>query len=213
MKIVLPVTFDIDPAVWATDYGLTAAEAPADILDVLTRAAAGDLADAIVAGWRMMADHTITVGEPGTVLTALAGDEGIDLAAEVARLDSAERDRLARTLRDLDSEQARAAILARVREVIALEFPEADDLPAPVGVVFTPAEYDDGFYLTDEGTVYLADGTSVPVNFPDLDSDLFTDEFGRSHDRFSLTVDLRTGTIDTHDHIAGADHFTPATVG
>ena len=75
MKFTLPLTFDIDLAAWADEYDhATTAEAAQDIIEVLTRVAVADgtLAAVIVAQWPMMRDAaTVTVGLPGTVLTAI----------------------------------------------------------------------------------------------------------------------------------------------
>lgn len=66
VQITLPVTFDIDVQAWADTYGLTVEDA---VRDIEERFEAADvrqsLAEAVVAGWRAVAEWgTVSVGEP-----------------------------------------------------------------------------------------------------------------------------------------------------
>lgn len=136
---------------------------------------------------------TTADAEPGTITLDTTDDT--TLAASVAKLDSSMRHRLRRALRDTESAENDAAILATICEVLA-EY--APDNPA-LGVVFTTMEFENGYYLTPSGDVLFADGTTDNVDFDDIE-DALTEEHGCRGPSYTLTVDLRTGEMEGDDY-------------
>lgn len=114
----------------------------------------------------------------------------------VAGLTDDQRDRLRRSIERIDSASTDETILSSVRERLA-EF--GDDNPA-VCVVFDTTEWDNGYFLTSEGFVLFADGTTDHLDFDDIDAH-FTDEFGTRGPSFGLAVDLRRNKLDPDDYV------------
>lgn len=114
----------------------------------------------------------------------------------VAGLTDDQRDRLRRSIEQIDSTSTDETILSSVRERLA-EY--GDDNPA-VCVVFDTTEWDNGYFLTSEGFVLFADGSTDHVDFDDID-DHFTVEFGTRGASCGLAVDLRGNKLDLDDYI------------
>jgi hypothetical protein len=124
-----------------------------------------------------------------------------DLYGWVATLDSARRDQLAEALRDAEHADYEQVMIDTVREILARE--QLDH--TAVGVVFTTDAWDNGFFLSATGTVVFASGTTDEVEFDDLDH-VFTDAIGVRGPDFGLSVNIRTGEVDTDDY---ADNLYP----
>jgi hypothetical protein len=92
-------------------------------------------------------------------------------------------------------------MLDTVREILAREQLDRTVL----GVVFTTDAWDNGSFLAATGTVVFADGSTDEVEFDDLDH-VFTDAIGVRGPDFGLSVNLRTGEVDTDDY---ADNLYP----
>lgn len=116
------------------------------------------------------------------------------LAAGIATLDDAARDRLRDALRDYASAEADRLIIATIRETLAREAPEQ----TPVGVLFTTMEYDNGHFLTPYAEVLFDDGSVEQIDFPEIDRAL-TDEYGARGANFTVAVDLRPGALTKID--------------
>lgn len=132
-----------------------------------------------------------------TAVFDLSSDEATQASARA--LDAETRQKILRAVIDANSGDNDAAILARVRALVA-----AHDLHAtPVGVLFRTDEGGEigEIYLDAySGVVLYADGyTTDEVDFSDL-QDLFGDEFGYRSRDFTLAVDLRTGEFDADDY-------------
>jgi len=130
-----------------------------------------------------------------TVIIDLTSAETID--ESLARLDPRSRDSIMSAARRRLSAENDAAILAIIRATLATRYTDPGE-PAPVGVVFPTGEWDEGFFLTEEGFVLLTDGTIDEVHFDGLDP-LFGREFGIRGRHYTLAVDLRTGELDGND--------------
>lgn len=124
---------------------------------------------------------------------------GTTVAESIARLDDAARELIATALRTHASSRNDEKILATIREVLASDFPDR----TPVGVLFTPKRWADGYFLTDghdHAEVLFTDGDSENVDFSRafLD-DVFREEFGCRGQDCVLSVDLREdGHLDLH---------------
>lgn len=137
------------------------------------------------------------------------------LIESLRKLDSDQRERLLHAVQDLVSGDDEDQVLRTVRETITCDYPWVDgagqrrpdgpgtpvpaqEQPMPVGVVFTTEEYNDGFYLTANGEVLFDNGEVDEVDFADLD-DVFAG-LGIRGPSHAMSVDLRTGKIDTDDN-------------
>lgn len=208
MKITLPLTFDIDVALWADEYGITGTEAEADAVKVITRAATEKaLSDIITQQWPMMAGHAVIVGTPETLLSAAQWTTET-AAAAVRAMEPAQRDRLSDALRDLDESATSDTIIDSVRaSVAAQDYPQ--DEPYPVAVLFTTMEFDNGHFVHgDYGTVVFLDGNKDENVEFNLMSE-FTDLYGTVGGDAGVLVDLRAGTIEFDDYISNLTYKLP----
>jgi hypothetical protein len=195
VKITIPVTVEIDPAAWAAEYGLAGeAEAVADIHESMRQAAPG-LAQGIVVTWPVLRDlATITAGTiygPDDAADAVAGlvyAYGLDtVSSHVRRATHVAADQVI-------ADTARKAIAAQ-------KFDPAD--PAPVAVVFSAYDYENGWFLdNDTATVTFADGSTdtieIDENLDALNSALNAD--GACGPESSLAVRLSDGTTEYGDY-------------
>lgn len=141
-------------------------------------------------------------------ITSLPVVDWDDLTGWVTRIGPTRRDQLADALRARRSAEHERIIVETVREVLTRE-----DCRDVLGVVFTPQSWDNGYFLSSTGTVVFADGSIQDLDFGDID-DTFTDEIGVCGPDFALSVNPRTGAVDTDDY---ADNLyawlTPRSVG
>lgn len=128
-----------------------------------------------------------------------------DLSGWVTGLGDTQRSRLKDALCEADaaSRQAESAerwrsFVDTVRAVVAREAP--DD--AAVAVVFASTEWNEGFFVGSSGYVLFADGSTDDIDFGDDGvDDIFREEIGVVGRKFGLSVNLRTGAVDTDDDI------------
>lgn len=115
-----------------------------------------------------------------------------ELAATVAALDDNTRARLLEILRDHE----RATNERTMLELIYATLRRTAPLDSVVGVLFHATGWDNGCFLSQDGTVLYIDGTVDNVDFGDDIDHVLTQLYGRVWPRFTVSVDLRDNTIE-----------------
>ncbi|MGV9836673.1 hypothetical protein ACWDUL_21130 [Nocardia niigatensis] len=149
---------------------------------------------------------------PGTPTAAAATVvDWSDLPGWIAGLDDTQRTRLLDAARDADRNDLHHGIREAVRETLD-EHPELH----AAEVVFGTFEHDNGYFVSDDGTVLLTDGTTTTLEFLGI-NELFDDLYGAVGYDFGVAVNPHTGAIRTEDHrdellptAAGPDHAASA---
>jgi hypothetical protein len=80
----------------------------------------------------------------------------------------------------------------------------------PVGVLFRTSEYDDGYFLSGTGEILDDQGHTVDWQFPSEVEDYLTEMFGTVGPDFVVTIDLRTGILESDRNSGDLDirkHF------
>jgi hypothetical protein len=202
MHITIPVTFDVTLESWAAEYGHEDTDtAAADAREAIQQATLPDergvspLADMILRGWPALDGMaTVTAGAPEgptnevEAVRALIARYGLDaINTHVRRAMHATADRVI-------TDAARKAIAAQSYD---------PDAPAPVAVVFSAYNYENGWFLDhDMATVTFADGTTDTIEIDaDLDAlNAALNADGACGPESSLAVRLSDGTTDYADY-------------
>lgn len=122
-------------------------------------------------------------------------DDGDQLLGSLGRLSPTTRSMMLESLTELRNRDLYQAVLDNVQDVIARDF--AGLGATAIGVVFHAAgdSDDDGCYLSTFGQVAFSDGSVRDHDFEDLE-DAFTERYRRVPARFTVALDLETGTFD-----------------
>jgi hypothetical protein len=141
---------------------------------------------------------------PASSVITLDVTDDTRLAADVDALDIETRARLNNALDRSASNDREREIIRIIRETLAAAAAaNPDEYMTPViGVRFSTMEYDNGYFLTEEGQVLLADGTVTDCDF--TINDEFTERYGCVGRDFVLAVDLRESSLDEDDYGSNA---------
>ncbi len=193
MKFLLPIRIEIDPADWATEYGLSGpAEVEQHIRESMEHAGHENWAPlALVQAWPALRDlATITAGaatnNPDAAVDALIAAFGLD--------------RLREAVRHHVGLQADAEVGKVVRAAVAgARFaPDA----VPVAAVFDTMTYEDGNYLYDGGaTIHFADGRDEWLEFDDAEASKLSGALnpdGECASGARVLVNVATGQVERY---------------
>jgi hypothetical protein len=95
-------------------------------------------------------------------------------------------------LREAASVRNSSELLSEVLSVLAE--PDHDHLytnASPTKVVFSTYDYDNGFFLHDDGVVHYADGETQQIEFGNMINELLTEGYGTVGPDATLTIHLQ----------------------
>lgn len=129
-----------------------------------------------------------------------ATDDPAPLQAFLTSLDEEARTILRKELRNVDDAETDAKLLELIRARVASEYPGE----TVTHLVFHTAEWDNGFFLSSDAVVYLADPTAeghrAMIDFGSEVEHLLSESYGVRGASFKMGVDLRTGQFDSDDY-------------
>lgn len=123
---------------------------------------------------------------------------GETLAASAIALTQDQRWAIERALAAANSADFDRFMLDTIRAVLDVEF--RDDPRTAVGVLFCAGWWEDGYFLSEDGTILFDDGTTEEYDFEGVVRDALTAEFHNVGDNYHLAIDLRTDTFATDDN-------------
>lgn len=201
MKRHLLLTFDIDPAAWAEEYGVPLAEAEDDIVNQIEQSRA-PMVDLLNESWPLMREHAnlsaagpdcnalvTALDLPGATAVILDAFTTDNLRGFLASLDADTRTSVAKALREIADDENDRQLISEIRKVVA-----AQHLNGVKAVVFETTEYPNGYYLDSASArVLFEDGTDdIDVDFGERVEELLTGIFGARGAGFTLSVNLQT---------------------